>query len=277
MRDVCILMHGASRPSDVRNWAIDDFVGHWRNDGLDVEYLFGTEHRVPARILLVHVDLSVVPDEYLEFAAGYERVINGTVRDIRKSTYSTLQIGPDSDYDGPVIVKSDYNCAFLGERILWSRGTELDVEPSYPHPISSQLDYRLYRRASAVPRAIAEHPSTIVERFAPEWERGLYHTRCYHFLGPVWTCVRLAAREPIVLGRNAVSSEDVEPPASVVQVREKMGLDYGKIDFVISDGQPIVIDINKTTGSGAVSDNPIVSAHRRKRAAAIHTMLGGGG
>jgi len=35
-------------------------------------------------------------------------------------------------------------------------------------------------------------------------------------------------------------------------LREKLHLDYGKIDFVISDGKPFVFDANKTMGLGHV-------------------------
>ncbi|MDR9365401.1 MAG: hypothetical protein RI575_08690 [Balneolaceae bacterium] len=52
-------------------------------------FLFGTDRFVPADLLFMHVDLSIVPDEYFEFAEKYPIENNGNIKDIRKSTYGT--------------------------------------------------------------------------------------------------------------------------------------------------------------------------------------------
>ena len=90
--------------------------GGWREDGHTVIYLFGTRRLIPADLIFVHVNLSVVPDAYLEFASRYPIVINGRIRDIRKST--TEPAATRRSLGRPVIVKSDLNHGGEPERTL---------------------------------------------------------------------------------------------------------------------------------------------------------------
>jgi hypothetical protein len=38
------------------------------------------------------------------------------------------------------------------------------------------------------------------------------------------------------------------------RVRLMLNLDYGRIDFVMNKGEPVVLDVNKTQGGGAALD-----------------------
>src|SRR5436853_5983452 len=93
---IAVLFHERQSEEQVRLYAIHHLADVWRADGGEVLYVFGVREHVPADVLVVHVDLSVVPDEYLEFAGRYPAAINGKVRDIRKSTFSTLRVTRDS-------------------------------------------------------------------------------------------------------------------------------------------------------------------------------------
>jgi hypothetical protein len=112
-----VLCHERERGLDPARYLVHHFEEFWREDGHDVAYLFGTERFVPADIVLVHVDVSVVPESYLEFAARYPIVLNGRVRDIRKTTTSRYLLRPGDDWRGPVIVKTDLNHAGNRERV----------------------------------------------------------------------------------------------------------------------------------------------------------------
>jgi hypothetical protein len=103
---------------DLRKYAIANLADIWRKSGLQVVMLFGTKKYVPADLAIVHVNLSVVPEDYLAFARRYPAVLNGHVRDIRKSAISQNLLLPDSLYEGPVIVKTDLNSAGMPERSL---------------------------------------------------------------------------------------------------------------------------------------------------------------
>jgi hypothetical protein len=87
---VAVLFEGWERSFDPAGYLVHDLAQLWREDGLEVVYLYGTDRFVPADLALVHVDLSVVPEPYLEFAARYPIVLNGRVRDIRKTVTSRL-------------------------------------------------------------------------------------------------------------------------------------------------------------------------------------------
>ena len=80
-RSVAVLFSEHDQPD---GYVISRLADYWRQDGLHVEYLFGTDRYVPADALLLHVDLSVLPDDVLEFAGRYPLVINRHARDIRK-------------------------------------------------------------------------------------------------------------------------------------------------------------------------------------------------
>ena len=62
----------------------------WKNIGIDIRVLRGTEHFEPADALILHPDLTIVPDDYLAFCKQYPLVINGGVRDISKDRKSVV-------------------------------------------------------------------------------------------------------------------------------------------------------------------------------------------
>src|SRR6266571_4018349 len=108
-RTIGILFHEKNRKRHLSGYAITFLAEFWRQDGHRVHYLFGTRKFVPADLLLVHVDLSVVPDEYLEFASRYPIALNRAATDIRKSLISANLVRPGDPHSGKVIVKTDLN------------------------------------------------------------------------------------------------------------------------------------------------------------------------
>jgi hypothetical protein len=271
---VVILLHPGTTRRELSRWAIRNLADVWLEQGIEVEYLAGLNQRPRADALFVHIDLSVVPDEFLSFAATYPVAINGKVRDIRKSTISRQRLLRGDDWTGPAIVKSNLNCCGLGERVLIQRRQAVMTgTPRYPFPMRSQLDYRVYERAELVPPEYFEDPNLVIERFLPEREGELYFCRSHHFLGSKSSTVRLGSKHPIVLGHNSVSLATVEPHQDVLKARVELGLDYGKIDYVVYEGRAVIIDVNKTTGEGAVSHDPRVLELRRHRASGIWDFL----
>jgi hypothetical protein len=252
-------------------WAISELARVWKEDGIEVLHAPGVSRAPEADVLVVHVDLSVVPDEYLRFAARYPNAVNGRVKDIRKSAISRQLVQPDDAWSGPVIVKSDLNCAGHGEALTGEKMGE-----GLPFPIRKQVDYRVYASAAEVPLEYFRHPLLVVERFLPEREGDRYFARSYHFVGNVSTTVRLGSTRPIVLGHTSDSIEEIEPHPEVVERRRELGMDYGKIDYVLHEGNAVILDINKTTGAGGVSTDPKVIELRRRRARGIYSLLPGG-
>ncbi len=268
-RKIAVLFH-EKHCGQTLNYLIHHYAEFWREDGHEVIFLFGTAQFIPADLVIVHVDLTIVPPDYLEFARRYPIVLNGHVTDIRKSTYSRLLVRPGDGYRGKVIVKSNYNFAGTPERTL---GIALDpggVSSSY---FWSPADYQLYDTPEAVHPTLFNDPNVVVEKFQPEFADGLYYMRAMLFLGDHFTCTRFAAREPIVNGATEISSERVDPHPEMMQLARAMKFDYGKFDYVLHEGRPLLLDANKTTGGVTASNDPKKVAGRRYRAEGLYAYF----
>ena len=265
-RRIAILFHERQSEERLPLYAIHYLTEFWRADGLEVLHLFGVREFVPADVVIVHVDTSVVPGEYLEFARRYPAAINAGVGDIRKSTFSTLRVTRGSGYAGPVIVKSDLNYAGVPERLVAD-------SPDAPSPFGSPSDYPVFGCIADVPTQFFESPAFIVERFVPERDNGRYHVRLLDFLGDRYTCVRVAAEHHVVGVASQIDYQTVMPPPELFDVRRRLNLDYGKIDYVMRGSTPIVLDVNKTMGAGNVTQPGDLRIMRGHRAAGIYAFL----
>lgn len=277
---VVVLFHARERGVNPAGYLVHHFAQLWREDGVEVVYLYGTERFVPADLVLVHVALSVVPEPYLEFAARYRIVLNGRVRDIRKTVTSRYLVQAGDDWDGPVIVKSDLNCGGSAEyrssltglrrlRAVRAVSRRLTATPTW-------RDYRVFERLADVPASLVENPDLVVERFLPELEDGLYHIHMYQFLGGGERCSRIGSRDPVFKADTSTAAHVVEPHAAARAWREELGLDYGKIDYTLHEGEVILLDANKTTGaSGTYLEYDTLRAERRRQADGIHSYFAG--
>ena len=109
-----ILTH--SNAATLKGYFLARVVSEWKRQGVEVLIQHDLSNSVPADVCLVHVDLSVVPSRYIEFAQRYPRTINLHITDIRKTSYSRNRVMHEDGYEGPVIVKSSLNCAGEPER-----------------------------------------------------------------------------------------------------------------------------------------------------------------
>lgn len=276
-RTIAILFHENDRPDRIERFAVAFLAEFWRQDGNEVVPLFGTRRFVPADLLLLHVDLSVVPRGYLTFAERYPIALNRRATDIRKSQVSANLVRPDDGYGGPVIVKSDRNYAGVPEGHLvgpaWLR--RIGLRPrALGRSFRTSLDYRIHASASEVPRRDFGRGDRVVEKFLPEREGDRYFVRNYQFLGDRNTCMRLGAANPIVNDETMDSIEPVEPHPEILRAREQFGFDYGKFDYVVHEGRAVLLDANKTTGASRVT-TPQLVALRRHQADGIYSYFDG--
>ncbi len=268
-RRIAVLFHEGQRTWRL-NYVVNHYIDAWREDGHEVVLLFGVREFVPADIVLVHVDLTVVPEEYLAFAQRYPKVLNGKIRDIRKSTFSRLRVRQGEAVDGPVIAKSELNYAGVPERML--------ADPSAPRgryvrSLRYPQDYRIFPRMDEVPPALWADSEVVIERFIPEMEDGLYVCRSMMFLGDRATCAKGLGPHPILNGTTQTRMEGVTPHPEMLQLRAEMGFDFGKFDYVMHDGRPVLLDANKTVGSATVKTTPDRIAARRFRADGINVYF----
>ena len=280
-----MLFHERDRYRDLSTYIVHHLAEFWREDGHDVTYLFGTRRFEPADLVLVHVNLSVVPDTYLEFAARYPIALNGRVRDIRKSTISRNLVRAGDPWAGPVIVKSDLNYAGEPERFMQRTPMERQWRPlrrvrrgidrlrGEAMPFAQSRDYRIFERIADVPPRWFSNHHVVVEKFRPEFEDGLYHVRIYQFLGDRWSCTRIGTANPVVKAERDARTEMVEPVAEVVAWRRQLGIDYGKLDYVVNNGEVVLLDVNKTTGASSYMDDDKRRRMRRQLAEGLYSCF----
>jgi len=287
MATIAVLFHERDRTPE--NYVVHQLALVWQADGHSVHYMHGTKQRIPADILLMHVNLSIVPQRYQEFAGEYPVVLNRQVTDIRKSRISRSEVRPGDSWQGPVIVKSDLNFGgwpeqrfgqwsalhWLEERVPLLRRCRLKIDRIRQHnmPLYS-CNYAILDGMADVPPKWWRSSRVVVEKFLPELQDSLYHLRIYQVLGSRWTCTRLASPHPIVKAHRSIAAEDIAPCPEVQRWARERHLDYGKIDYVVYNGEPVVLDINTTTGATAnYRSEEALRAARRHLAEGLYSYL----
>ncbi len=265
-RTLLIVHHAQSALNKSAPYLLNLMRPEWERAGWTLLDVAGCSRRVPADVAFLHVDLSLVPKSYLDFAARYPIAINGKVDDIRKTSHSRNRVLPGDGFEGPVIVKTALNFAGIPERrwhdqhlsrrwslrgFLARRGIHLrgSVLPKYPYAVRGKQDYRIYSSVREVPAEIFDCPDLIVERFLPEMHDGRYCLREWYFLGNVsFSHVELSDEPISTFGERAPYLSE-PPPPELVHLRRELGMHYGKIDYAMTDGKAVLFDINKTVGS----------------------------
>ena len=217
----------------------------WVAAGHRVKVHAGFDNPPPADIAFLHVDLTVVPQPYLEATRRYPVAVNGTLGDLRKRTFSRQLLRRDERYDGQVMVKSDLNSGGnpeAGKRnfALWRAGQGAAQAPS-----ASNV-YQVYASIAEVPGEIWERADLVVEKFLPERDGEAYCLRQYFFLGDAEAGYLLRSREPVVKGETALSMAPAPVPPAIRELRRQMRFDYGKFDYVLRDGRVVLLDVNRT-------------------------------
>ncbi len=258
-KKIVVIFHENDR-RHTQNYSITSLAEEWREGGIETSFVFGTKRFIPADLAILHVNLSVVPDEYIEFAQNYPVVLNGRVKDIRKSAFSDNIVRPDDDYEGKIIVKSNLNYAGGPERRLQNSAAAGLLRrlrrrvPGFPGSSSrldfnSAKDYFILESARQVPGDWFEREDIVIEKFLPERDNGNYLTRSLYFLGDSTQCVLWKSPNPIVKRSTATGMELVDANQEFVAMRRKLHFDYGKFDYTVHENVPVLLDINKTIGA----------------------------
>jgi hypothetical protein len=301
MHHIIILLHKYDTFEKSR-YFLHEIAEIWREEGLRVSVLNGPGSYVDADLAIMHVDLTVVPADYLAFVRQYPVIINGSVTDISKRLISTNLVCRDDSYQGQVIVKANQNCggarevriarmrSLLGRynqslreearlarmRSLLGRYYQFlrDKLPLISRSGPSISDYTIFKSTSQVPRVVWDNPDLVVERFLPERRDSLYCLRTWIFLGDRETNSLYYSLQPIVKSSsNIVRREMVaEVPEELRQMRQNLGFDFGKFDYVIADRQVILYDANRTPTLGSLSKDQFMP-RIRLLAKGIHAYL----
>ena len=265
MRRIVILLHEndvEAERYDYIAWALRDI---WREPGHEVVAVRGLDAIPDADVLLPHLDLTVVPDAYARVLAAHPRALNRGVRDVSKSAISTRLVRPGDGYDGPVIVKTDRNHGGNPDRRLLGPGgwRQRAARALRRHVVRMPANaYPIFESPREVPRAMLRNPALVVERFVPEVDDGLYCSRVYTFCGERHVCSIRRSPRPIVKSDPHAAREETPVHEEIVDLRRRLGFDYGKFDFVVHAGTPVLLDANPTPSFASTRLSPA----ERKRA-----------
>lgn len=202
---------------------------------------------------ILHIDRTRLLEQWLPVRQPSVRMLNGGVLDISKRRVSKNLLSPESDYQGPVIIKTDANCAGLPEMAAspwWKKRLHRLLTHYLPWRWTRQLacgSYPVLARLACVPRWVWQRPDLVVEKFLPEREGDEYALRIWCFFGKQEYGVRMFSRLPFVKLKGITRHEYIDSvPDSLRQTRAAMGMDFGKIDYVMVNGEAVLLDANKT-------------------------------
>jgi hypothetical protein len=265
MYDMLILAHALDSITPQGNYTINQLARLFSEAGLKVGYQIGLANRQEARVILNHVDLTVTPPDYVDFLQSYPLALNGSLTDISKhvvcdGTLVTLGDG----YRGPVIVKTKLNCGGLQEsrKSLLPKRRELrpGVDEIYTWrtvPIIDPQAYPVLENTDPITADVWANPHLVVQRLVTEQdEQGRYCLRSWYVFGDRGFHVITMALNPIVRGRNIIDRKvvEMELPPRLKAMQAEMKVDFGRFDYVLSNGDAVVFDVNRTPTStpGAV-------------------------
>jgi len=256
----------------------------WLKSGYDVKFI-SPQHMddLDADIIFIHIDTTNVPRRILELSKQYPNIINGTAESISKELFSKQLVSLNSEYNGEVIVKTKSNYGGLPElhggrfsRIkrkfagLIRKMALSDLINSHhiKHLLWKNLrildpgNYPLFDSISDVPSGVWENPKLIVEKYLPELDsEGRYVLRHWYFFGdkefnrtlvssksPIkWSSMNQDERELSVQEWNKINiCTQADIPDEVREVRKKLKMDFGRIDWAFHNGTAVVFDANKT-------------------------------
>jgi len=270
-RTVAVLFHETTPPRRYASYRIWHCARLWKQWGIDVQFVRYPHARIEADLVIPHIDLSVRPEAYRQLLNSTSMVVNRNVTDIRKRSFSRNLVSLDDDYDGPVIVKTDANhggkpeknvlrrlplrtrisstwqqAAYLLRRLASTRSLSL---LAYARALPPH-GYPVYPSKHEVPPGAFSNPDLVVERFMPEKEGSLYYVRVYEFMGSEGFAIRVGSEHPVVKGVKSKHPEFIPVDQSIVAARHALGLDYGKLDYVIHEGKAVLLDVNPTPTFG---------------------------
>jgi hypothetical protein len=267
---------------DNSGYLLNRLIAEWQARGIGIAVVKGTRQPLPeADLAILHTDITAVGDDYARIIDHYPKVINGRVRDTSKSRFSRLIVARDDGYRGPVIVKTDMN--YGGMRELEQRFRQGDMTSTIRiqrpwRRVEWLEEYPIFRSPAEVPPGVWQNPHLVVEKFLPERnEAGEYVLRIWVFFGDREICYQCVSNEPGVKSTNTLRRETLdaaELPQALRETRERLGFDFGKFDFGVTDGVVALYDVNRTPGfppSGA--ESPEVAANMRLLSAGLDCFL----
>ncbi len=263
MYDILILSHALDMLDPNRGFTINLMARRFEESGLKVCYQKGLTDRPEARLVINQVALTVTPLEYIQFFQHYPKVLNGRLTDISKQIVCQDTLVKRGDgYHGPVIVKTKLNYGGLPELAVLQAEGRMKPGQDLKYdwltvPYLAPQDYPIHNSPDRVPPEVWYNPHLVVQRYVTERDKnGQYCLRSWYVLGDRGFHVVTLSDGPVVRG-NTIKDRKVvtmQTPARLEQLRSRMGVDFGRFDYVQVGGDVIIFDVNRTPTStpGAV-------------------------
>lgn len=260
--------------------------GHWTPEGNRVLVHRGVKTPPPpGDLAILHVPLTHVPQRLSDLATHYPRTVNGSVTDTSKRRIATDLLEKDDRYDGPVIVKTDLNHTGGTERRLrresrsWRKRLLYQMERRLPPHWFGRLPqnrYLVFERKSLVPGWVWRSRGLVVQPFHAERRGGHFVLHQWYFCGDRDCVSTFLSTDPLV--KLATVTERLplhkDVPDEIRRRRAELKFDYGKFDYVIADGVPILLDANNTPDEGAGQEkHPRVLAICAELAGGLQSLL----
>jgi hypothetical protein len=265
-KHIVILSHENDRKLAESIYYLRVFTEIWCEQGHKLSFVNGTDKMVSGDVIIVHVDLTDVPSEYLEYADQFPVAINGKASTIAKDAFSVNLLDRRTSYNGKVIVKTRANYGGIPEAILRHKAGETLIDlgagerPWRKVECLDAKDYPIFNSPLEVPPGVWKNPRLIVEKFLPETDgSGNYFTRGWYFFGEANLQYHMMSRNPTV--KEIVNDEEgrfveeslhnpefqAQPvPQELLGLRRKMNIDFGMMDWGLHDGRVVIYDVHKT-------------------------------
>lgn len=267
IKSIAIMLHERDRRGARENYRIWPIAENWRRVGIDVRVVHGPDPCLDADILVPHIDCTVVPEEYWKVIRQHPRAINARLRDISKTAFSENLLSVDDTYDGPVIVKTNRNSGGFkdldfGQTSPQSLGDHLRKRLAWQPWLAARSlgwthtlrKYPVFEHIAQVPDGVWRNPHLVVEKFfTPDCDhRGDHVLYLWIVMGDASLGLTLHSPDPFVKSATARLETFEQPPAEILAAQKQHDCDYAKIDFILHEGRPILLDINRTP---TLSDN----------------------
>ncbi|HEY9156287.1 MAG TPA: hypothetical protein VIM69_14235 [Opitutaceae bacterium] len=243
------------------------FVRAWEARGIKVVVVRNEASYQPADIAFLHADLTVVSESCLALCRRYPHVVNGGSINIHKRYFSDLLVTPQTDWKGPVIVKTVWNCGGWREFREWLEKTLLGrflqhfggfetyhnfrarQEAKRPWRDKRLLpygQYPIFASRAEIPDGVWQNENMVVEKFISEKEGNEYYCRHWVFLGDREVTFRSYSLDPVVKLNGRLEQTNDLVPHDLREIRQSLGFDYGKFDYCVVNGKTVLYDVNRT-------------------------------
>ena len=261
-RRLCVLTHETSHGFWRTRYFSRYLVKHWKRLGIEVICARGPEEAVDADIGLLHVDMTQVEPAYVECMKRYPIALNARVVDISKRSFSRQLLKKGDSYTGRVVVKTNDNYGGIPDALVdlrrgkATRSSTSEKLPWRHRRIIAPKSYPIFDSLSEVPPGVWRNPYLIVEKLLTEQdEEGNYLLRFWYFLGDKEIGELCTARHPIAKGKTIFRRELFQgAPEELRKIRAELGFDFGKFDYAIVNGKPVLYDINSTPTFGPIRE-----------------------